>query len=41
MLDLHRDKNSQGENRGEMGRSFVTTGINWMAMLQLLVELVT
>ena len=23
---LHRDKNKQGENRGEMGRSFVTTG---------------
>ena len=31
MLNLHRDKNSEGENRGEMGRSFVATGINRMA----------
>ena len=26
MLNLHRDKKSQGVNRGEMGRSLVTTG---------------
>ena len=26
MLDLHRDKNSYGVNRGELGRFFVTTG---------------
>ena len=28
MLNLHRDENSYGENRGGMGRSFVTTGVN-------------
>ena len=26
VLNLHRDKKLQGVNRGEMGRSFVTTG---------------
>ena len=26
VLNLHRDKNSEGVNRGEMGRSLVTTG---------------
>ena len=26
MLNLDRDKKLQGVNRGEMGRSFVTTG---------------
>ena len=26
MLNLHRDKKLQGVNRGDMGRSFVTTG---------------
>ena len=26
MLNLHRDKKSYGVNRGEMGRSLVTTG---------------
>ena len=26
MLNLHRDKKLEGVNRGEMGRSFLTTG---------------
>ena len=26
MLNLHRDKKLEGVNRGEMGKSFVTTG---------------
>ena len=31
--ELDRDKNSKGENRGEMGRSFVTTTDRMMATL--------
>ena len=30
MLNLHRDKNSKGVNRGENGRSLVTTGRIYM-----------
>ena len=33
--NIHGEKNSEGESRGEMGKSFVTTGINSNRMATL------